>query len=81
MEERKKYDISYYKQVVAEQKKEITRLHKLLAKAEVKLQSEVAKVRAQEFEKYAKKYLKITPDTSQEEAARVYQELIRGGDE
>lgn len=81
MEDRKKYDVSYYKQVVAEQKREISRLQKLLAKAEVKLQSEVAKVRAQEFEKYAKKCLQITPDISQEEAARRYQEHISGGKE
>ncbi|WP_286822740.1 MULTISPECIES: hypothetical protein [unclassified Idiomarina] len=35
--------------VVAEQKREIARLQKLLATAEVKLHSEVAKVKAQEF--------------------------------
>lgn len=79
--EENKYDVSYYKQVVVEQKREIARLQKLLAKAEVKLQSEVAKVKAQAFEKYAKKSLQITPDISEEEASRRYQEYMKGSEE
>ena len=67
------------KQIISEQRKEIARLQKLLAKAEVKRQSEIAKVRAEEFEKYRRKYLQITPETSPEEAARIYAELINAG--
>lgn len=78
---KEKYDVSYYKQVVAEQKREITRLQRLLAKSEVKLHSEVAKARAQEFEKYAKKSLALTPDISAEEVADRYRELMKGGSE
>lgn len=69
------------KQIISEQKKEIARLQKLLAKAEVKHQSEIAKVRAEEFEKYRRRALQITPETSPQQAARIYAELMNPGKE
>ena len=74
-----KHERDLDKQIISKQKKEIVRLHKLLAKADVKLQSEIARVRAEEFEKYRRKCLQITPETSPEEASRIYQEFIKGG--
>ncbi len=65
------------KYIITEQKKEITRLQKLVAKLEVRLQSEVAKVKAQEHEKYRKKHLQITAATTPQEAARIYETTIK----
>lgn len=69
------------KQIIAEQKKEITRLQKLLAKAEVKLQTEIAKVRAEESEKFLRKPPCITPEMDQEEASRIYNKMLNQPDD
>ncbi len=65
------------KKIISQQKREISRLQNLIAKMEVRHQSDVAKVRAAEFEKYRKKHLQITSETSPQEAARIYAEIVR----
>lgn len=74
-----KHANSFDKQIISEQKKEIVRLQKLLAKTKVKHESEIAKVRAEEFEKYRIKHLQITPETNVHDAARIYAELMDAG--
>lgn len=47
-------------QIISEQRKEITRLQKLLAKTEVKKDSEIARLKAQLSEAKKKSHLTVT---------------------
>ena len=75
-----KSSVEINKKIISEQKREISRLQKVIAKMEVKHQSDVARVRAEEFERYRKKHLQIRPDTTPQEAARIYAEFVQGSE-